>query len=114
VASLAYDKVEEAFYGAGVYQTVIFDDTVIHKVIESLGGWIAYCEQPEKDVKWWKKDFERLYKQYAPLVAAGQLEAPKQLFGQHAINNVDEKEWIDRPALIGDHEKIRELTDGKA
>lgn len=110
--SLALDKVEKAFYGAGVYQTVIFDDPVIHKVIESLGGWVDYCELPEKEVKWWKKDFEKLYKQYAPRIATGELTAPKQLLGQHAVNNVDKPEWVDRPALIGDQKKIKELTGG--
>jgi hypothetical protein len=107
--SLALDKVEKAFYGAGVYQTVIFDDPVIHKVIESLGGWVAYCEQPEKDVTWWKKDFAKLYKQYAPRIKTGEITAPKQLLGQHAMNNVDEPGWVDRPALIGDHKELKQI-----
>ena len=57
-------KVEDAFIKAGIYKSLIFDDPVIHAVIDNLGGWVHYCNLPEVEVKWWQKvlSFFKLYK----------------------------------------------------
>lgn len=76
----AYDKVANMSKEIGAYSSVSFGDPVIHKIIDSLGGWVEVCSRPadaEKE-KWWKKEFERMYRLYAgqqgwvaPYVARG-------------------------------------------
>ena len=36
----AWAKVEKAVTHVGAYQSIIFDDPLIHAVLEDLGGWI--------------------------------------------------------------------------
>lgn len=115
-ASLAYEKVEKAFRKPGIYKTVVFDDPVIHAVIQNLGGdkgWIEYNNLLEKDVKWWRKDFEKKYLQLAPLVHQGSLDPPKELPGLYAFhdNATDEARL---PVIIGDRQKALEWTGQKA
>jgi hypothetical protein len=34
----------------GAYQSVVFDDPLIHLVLEDLGGWIKICSTLIKDL----------------------------------------------------------------
>lgn len=108
-AAIAYKKLEDAFSSAGVYRTVVFDDPVIHAVVENLGGWMHYCNLPEVEVKWYRKEFEKHYANFAPLVAARRLKPPTMLFGVFAFeeNATDESKT---PRLIGDHQKALAWT----
>ena len=105
-ASLAYDTVKKAFIDVGIYKSVTFADPVITAVINSLGGWIAYCEIPDSELKWWRKDFERLYRQYAD--KADRLDVPTSLPGLHEKGS--NGQGRDKaPVLIGGERK--ELTE---
>src|SRR5437870_914018 len=42
-ALLAWAKVERAIRQLGSYQSVVFDDSLIHIVIEDMGGWVKLC-----------------------------------------------------------------------
>lgn len=108
-AAIAYKKLEDAFSSAGVYRTVVFDDPVIHAVVENLGGWMHYCNLPEVEVKWYRKEFEKHYANFAPLIAAKRLKPPTMLFGVFAFeeNTTDESKT---PRLIGDHQKALAWT----
>lgn len=113
-ASLAYEKVERAFRRVGIYSSVIFDDPVIHAVLRSLGGdkgWIEYCNLKHDEVKWWRKDFERLYKNYAPLVARGEITPPHALGGLWESNERATQEARE-PVRIGDPDKFKVLWGG--
>lgn len=46
----------------GSYESVSFDDKVIHSVIEAMGGWPQLCQTRDDDMKWRQKDFEGLYR----------------------------------------------------
>ena len=104
-ASIAWSKVERAFWRAGIHRSVVFDDPVIHAVMDALGGWTRYCNLPEDRVVWWRKDFERLYRLYSPLVRSGRLIPPVVLHGLHAIDGSEV-----RPVFIGDRKTILEWT----
>lgn len=113
-ASLAWDKLYTAFINAGVYRSVVFDDPIIHAVLNSLdGGWIGYCNLSHEELKWYRKDFERLYKNYAPLVLSGRIETPKALPGLHEKDDKSTNE-AKTPVFIGDKQKyleaLKELT----
>ena len=110
-ATLALDKVQKAFWDAGIYKSVVFDDPVIHAVIDHLGGWIKYCETPDHELKWWKKDFEKKYIQYASMIDA--LNPPKVLMGLYAEDGHATEE-AQQPVLIGDRQKALEWTGQKA
>lgn len=103
-ASLAYNKIHNAFISAGAYSTVIFDDAVIHAVIDNLGGWVKYCNLTDDEVKWWRKDFERLYRDMYPLVARGELIPPRTLPGLYAIDS-HATDTAQKPVIIGDKQK---------
>ena len=48
---------------AGQYQSVKFDDPVIHSVIKLMGEWGALCRlEGHDDEKWQRIDFEKTYK----------------------------------------------------
>lgn len=63
VAIAAWEKVLKAKSKAGQYQSVKFDDPVIHTVIKLMGGWGAVCRlEGHDDEKWQRIDFEKTYK----------------------------------------------------
>jgi len=109
-AAIAYRKMEDAFISAGVYRTVIFDDPVIHAVADNLGGWVHYCNLTEGEVKWYRKEFEKHYANFAPMVARGQLTPPLSLGGLFALEDKS-TDLAKSPVLIGDKQKALAWTD---
>ena len=62
-AIAAWEKVLKGKSKAGQYQSVQFDDPVIHTVIKLMGGWGAVCRlEGHDDEKWQRIDFEKTYK----------------------------------------------------
>ncbi|MCK5604953.1 hypothetical protein KAR91_23890 [Candidatus Pacearchaeota archaeon] len=62
-AVAAWEKVLKGKSKAGQYQSVQFDDPVIHTVIKLMGGWGAVCRlEGHDDEKWQRIDFEKTYK----------------------------------------------------
>ena len=62
-AIAAWEKVQKGKSKAGQYQSVQFDDPVIHTVIKLMGGWAAVCRlEGHDDEKWQRIDFEKTYK----------------------------------------------------
>lgn len=108
-ASLAYGKLEKTFTQAGIYKTVVFDDPVIHAVVENLGGWVNYCNLRDEELKWYRKDFEKKYLSLAPLIAQGKILAPVKLAGLYERDTHATAE-AKTPALIGDGTKILAWT----
>ncbi len=73
----------------GHYESVIFADPLIHGVIRDMGGWIFLCQQPERELIFLQKEFERRYRNnYAlkklaivPQYLTGQIEHQNKLNG---------------------------------
>jgi len=62
-AIIAWEKVQKGKSKAGQYQSVKFDDPVIHTVIKLMGGWGAVCRlEGHDDEKWQRIEFEKTYK----------------------------------------------------
>lgn len=81
-------KLKKAIGSVGTYKSVVFDDPVIHLVVQSFGGWIKLgaldFDEYEKLLKW---DFPKLYKAYAvrknkeiPLVLSGRNKGEEVLY----------------------------------
>jgi len=61
-ALLAWILVEKTIRGIGNYESVQFDDPVIHGVIESLGGWSDYSDFNNEKLVWKQREFINRYK----------------------------------------------------
>jgi len=60
-ATLAWLKVLGTIKRVGTYQSVRFDDPVIHSVIQAMGGWIRMGEITNDEMPWKQREFERIY-----------------------------------------------------
>jgi hypothetical protein len=62
-AQAAWVNVEYAIRRFGTYESVAFDDALIHSVIKTLGGWSRLCEDNHKTLTQTAKQFHQQYKQ---------------------------------------------------
>lgn len=96
-------------YGAG--KSVIFDDSIIHRVIADLGGWIDFCMSSEKDLPFMEKRFVDCYKMYRKRPTL--LQYPPRLIGHvEAFNNMSgyQGSEFNQVVLIGDQRKCIEVA----
>ena len=78
-ALIAIQKLETAMRGVGAYDSVMFDDPVLHALVStSEGGWPGLCQMPLDD---WKFEKQRLVKAYKALSTRGVPQQVKQLAG---------------------------------
>ncbi|MCK5607490.1 hypothetical protein KAR91_36745 [Candidatus Pacearchaeota archaeon] len=94
-AIAAWEKVLKGKSKAGQYQSVQFDDPVIHTVIKLMGGWGAVCRlEGHDDEKWQRIDFEKTYKAMQgvnkdhPLYLPGAAEVQNSAKGFPALKEV--------------------------
>ena len=85
-ATMAWLEVLGAVKSIGNYQSVKFSNTVIHSVINAMGGWPELCLMENDDVKWKQKEFERLYE----VLSERGGKHPEYLPGTHESNNTPE------------------------
>jgi hypothetical protein len=64
-AMQAWAKVERAIRTVGGHESVVFDDPLIHRAIDDMGGWIKLCEVLEDDLVFRARDFQALYRGFA-------------------------------------------------
>lgn len=104
LAQLAWDKFIGAVRGVGGYASAIFDDPVIHAIIEREGGWIRVTEKNFDEMAWFSKDFVRIYKAYAPNVQ--NMALPEKLVGIYELDNAGKyDDYVPTPVIIGSTEK---------
>lgn len=68
-ALLAWGKTLEAMSSVGAWRDVVFDDPVIHAVVQDLGGWVKLCRLPSKDLGYVQHRFCQAYQAYASVEA---------------------------------------------
>jgi len=102
-ALLAWSKVDRAVRSVGTYESVVFDDPLIHRVIHEMGGWIGLGNKDEKEWPFIAKEFENRYRGYA--MRGETPEYQPVLTGIAEAYNGSESHEIDPPRLIGDREK---------
>lgn len=82
-ALVAWNCVLDAVARVGGYETVQFDDPVIHAAINAIagqGGWSALCDEESEKLRTWKrKEFIETYKAF--LVTGIRPESHKPLYG---------------------------------
>lgn len=95
----AWTKVIHAMRQVGHYDSVVFDDLLIHAVIYDMGGWVEFCKVTEKDLSFRAREFEKRYECY---LIHKPMNYPKQLTGLIDANNVARGFKANPPFLIGD------------
>lgn len=66
VALAAWSKVERAIRSIGQYQSVVFDDALIHRVIDDMGGWVKVNSyQDEKAFEFAAREFQTRYRGFS-------------------------------------------------
>lgn len=100
-ALLAWHEVTKAMDHDGTYESVCFDDPVIHAAIRSLGGWEWVGHQTEEWYHiWGRKQFMEVYGVY--LTNGISAEQAASLTGIHQRNN----------ALVGITTSVKSIETG--
>lgn len=99
-AIVAWAKVDQAIRHVGAWTTVVFDDPLIHRCVDELGGWTWLCAQKEAEMQFLEKRFCDHYRAYK---ARGEVPAyPAKLLGHADIGNVPHGYAEMQPTFIGD------------
>lgn len=89
---IAADKLRKAITKFGGYSTIVFDDPILHVVIEKrFQGWIKFCNQTTDELNnFLNFEFEECYKAYA-----GQKhnDIKTHLLGRHDAKNEGIEGW---------------------
>lgn len=110
-ATLAWAKVLRAAGSVGQYQSVGFDDPVIHLVIDDLGGWPGICQTPEAELPFVQKRFESSYRAYRQR-GSDLPTHPRYLPGVSEIQNTGLGYRSQPPRLVGDLARARAVMQG--
>lgn len=99
-AALAWAKVDRAVRSVGSYADVVFDDALIHRAIQEIGGWVWLGQQKDDEWPFIAKRFETIYRSYRMRNEAP--DYPRILTGISNAYNTREKLAEQQPILIGD------------
>jgi len=97
-ASQAWSKVVSAIQHIGTWETVVFDDVIIHVVIEEMGGWIALCQLKQNDLSYRLHEFIKRYSSY---ILHKPTDYPNRLCGLIEQHNQQRGLAHQTPFLIG-------------
>lgn len=108
-ALVAWSKVDRAIRVVGTYESVIFDDALIHRVITDMGGWVSLGNKTETEWPFVGKEFENRYRAYSsrnespdyPPILVGMAQAQNAQMGFKSL----------LPRLIGNHARAQLVYD---
>lgn len=102
-ALIAWAEVDRRMREVGTYQSIVFDDPLIHRVLSDMGGWIPLGMKTETEWPFVAKEFENRYRGYK---ARNEIpEYPSHLIGLAEAHNSKEGHRIDPPFLAGNADK---------
>lgn len=105
LAAIAYGKFYKGMMRAHPGRTLIFDDPIIHAVIENIGGWNEELYNKWSSIKdevWLRKQFESLYQTYAKCGVPD--NTPERLVGDCEAHNEGRWDINNKPILVGSKE----------
>lgn len=110
-ALVAWAKVDRAVRQVGPYATVVFDDALVHRVIEDMGGWQRFGSKTEDEWPFVGKEFETRYRGYA--MRGERPVYPAKLTGIVESENLTQGHVMQEPVrLIGDEKAARAVMAG--
>lgn len=98
----AWAKVDKAVRCIGTQMSVAFDDPLIHRVIQDMGGWLGLGQRQESDWPFVAKEFENRYRGFKARNES--VEYPKMLIGLFDASNLPNGFKESKPVLIGNKE----------
>lgn len=105
----AWATVERAIRLVGGYESVVFDDPLIHRCIADVGGWSRLCLTAEDELPFRAREFVTRYRGYA---MRGELPAyPSHLIGRFEAENSARGYAVPAPVLIGDPDACRRVIE---
>jgi hypothetical protein len=102
-ALFAWKKLIQAVKQWGSYQSIVFDDPLIHHVVDEMGGWILFCRSEEAKLPFLFQDFSR---HYVACLTRSMQDYPKQLTGITEHLNVLYGYHIETPVFCDDTHKL--------
>lgn len=112
VALLAWAKVVKAMKDFGCYDSVAFDDPIIHRVLIDLGGWVWLGRQEVREMQFVEKRFRDAYRAWRARPAL--MDYPRSLPGLIETQN-NAAGYIGanvKIRLAGDKDQARALLEG--
>lgn len=108
-AIMAWNKAKKAISSVGSYESVVFDDPIIHAVISDMGGWVTFCQGDADELKFRQNDFENRYRTYLFNPPSGY---PKVLAGISQTENASSGFSVSPPLTIGNVDACRLVYKG--
>lgn len=107
-AFVAWSMVDKAIRHVGGFETVVFDDHLIHYVIDQMGGWGKLCDTPEDEMPYRAQEFQKRYR--------GAWHNPPQSFPAKLVGRLEHHnrqkgflDWLEPPTLIGDEAACQQV-----
>jgi hypothetical protein len=109
-ALVAWSKTDRAVRHVGAYASVAFDDPLVHRVLQDMGGWVALCEKTDDEWPFVRNEFVNRYQGYR---SSGLLpEYPTHLVGIVEHYNGRNGHRIGELTFIGDVPKAVAVSKG--
>lgn len=109
-AYIAWTKVDKAVRTIGVYESVVFDDALIHVIITDMGGWIAMGDITEDEWVFKGKEFMQRYRGHA--ARKNKPEHQPKMIGVSESNNLRYGFDVKGPVLVGNNDKAQLVLSG--
>ena len=106
----AWSKVDKAARHVGPYETVCFDDPLIHRVLHDMGGWMMLGQKTDEEWPFVARDFENRYRGFKS--RNERVDYPSKLIGISESHNSKEGHEVGQPMLIGNAEKATAVLIG--
>ncbi|WP_050009352.1 DUF6475 domain-containing protein [Candidatus Glomeribacter gigasporarum] len=109
-ALIAWAKVDQAVRGVGPYQSVVFEDALIHRVLAEMGGWIPLGSKTEDEWPFVRNEFVNRYRGYR--MRSETPDYPPVLIGLFEAQNRQSGYSVQPPVLVGDVEAAKRVMHG--
>lgn len=109
-AGAAWRKLYGAIGSVGNYSDVVFDDPIIHAIIENEGGWLKVSLLSEDDLKYMQARFNKQYNGYVS--KSGQFGYARILRGSENLDRIGKGLEQTPPQIVGNLEKCRLVWKG--
>lgn len=107
-AMIAWSKVDRAVRCVGSYRSVAFDDPIIHRVIEDMGGWVTLGKKSSDEWPFVSNEFCTRYRGYAMRDVPPSY--PTHLIGIAEASNNEKKTNSDEGiTLIGNADRAKKV-----
>lgn len=110
-AMRAWVKLDRALREKGPYCDVAFDDALIHRVVQDMGGWIGFGDKTQDEWPFVAKEFESRYQGYRSRRESP--DYPRVLMGIASAHNARHGFRAEREVeLIGDASAAQRVICG--